>query len=65
MTIHSPKAFRDLLLNNPRTVNFEDSFNIKLNQEAIQLAGENKGGASGELFMFSHDNKLIIKTCTT
>lgn len=62
MTIQAPKLFRDILVNNNRVVNFEESFDLKKNAVAIQQAGENKGGASGELFMFSHDSQLIIKT---
>lgn len=62
MTIQSPMLFRDILVNNQRVVNFNESFDIGKNQVNIQQAGENKGGASGELFMFSHDSQLIIKT---
>lgn len=62
MTIQAPMLFRDILMNNSRVVNFEESFDIQKNQACIQQAGENKGGASGELFMFSHDSQLIIKT---
>lgn len=64
MTIFAPMLFRDILTNNNRVVNFESSFNIHANEANIKEAGENKGGASGELFMFSHDNQLIIKTIT-
>lgn len=64
MTIFAPMLFRDILFNNNRVVNFESSFNIHFNESNIKEAGDNKGGASGELFMFSHDNRLIIKTIT-
>lgn len=64
MTIFAPMLFRDILVNNNRVVNFESSFNIHSNAENLREAGENTGGASGELFMFSHDNQLIIKTIT-
>lgn len=64
MTIQAPMLFRDILTNNNRIINFKESFDIVKNQVNIQQAGENKGGASGELFMFSHDSQLIIKTMT-
>lgn len=64
MTIFAPMLFRDILMHNNRVVNFDNSFSIFFNADNIREAGENKGGASGELFMFSHDNQLIIKTVT-
>lgn len=64
MTIYAPVLFKDILTNSNRVVNFEQSLNIRANAEKIKKAGESKGGASGELFMFSHDNQLIIKTIT-
>jgi hypothetical protein len=39
-----------------------DSFDIHKNEESIQKAGAQQGGASGELFFFSHDKRLIFKT---
>ncbi len=64
ITIYAPILFKDIVVNSTRVVNFELSMNVKTNAEKIKKAGESKGGASGELFMFSHDNQLIIKTIT-
>ena len=64
LTVYAPIIFRDILVNNNKLVNFEKSLDVNMNAETIKKAGENKGGASGELFMFSHDNKLILKTIT-
>jgi hypothetical protein len=64
MTIYAPVLFKDVLVNSTKVVNFEHSLNIRDNAENIKKAGESKGGASGELFMFSHDSQIIIKTIT-
>ena len=64
MTVFAPKLFRDILANNHRVVNFEKSLDISANHEQIKRAGESGGGASGELFLFSHDHQLILKTIT-
>jgi 1-phosphatidylinositol-4-phosphate 5-kinase len=62
--VYAPKVFRDILMNCTKTINFEISLDIHMNKDRIKKAGENAGGASGELFLFSHDNQLIIKTIT-
>lgn len=63
MNIFGPKLFRDILINNNKVVNFEESLAIHSNFERIKKAGES-GGASGEMMMFTHDNQLLIKTIT-
>ena len=40
----------------------ESSFNPTDNVEQIQKAGCNGGGNSGEVFFFSHDNRVMFKT---
>ena len=64
MTVYAPRIFKDILVSNMKVVNFEESLDIACNAENIKKAGEGNGGASGELFMFSHDCRLIIKTIT-
>lgn len=61
-TIYCPAAFRDIIESSFKPVDIRSSLDISLNEEKIRKAGESGGGASGELFMFSHDNQLILKT---
>ena len=61
-TIYSPTLFKEILDSNFRKINIKESLDIFKNEERIKKAGESGGGASGELFMFSHDNLLILKT---
>lgn len=62
MTVYAPMIFSSIMQN--LGVDLGASFDVKSNEERIKKAGENKGGASGELFLFSHDNRLIVKTIT-
>jgi 1-phosphatidylinositol-4-phosphate 5-kinase len=62
MTVYAPMIFASIMQNLP--IDLRSSFDVNNNEERIKKAGENKGGASGELFLFSHDNRLIIKTIT-
>lgn len=64
MTIYAATLFKDIIHNSSRIVNFEQSLQVEANAVNIKNAGESKAGASGELFMFSYDNQLIIKTIT-
>lgn len=63
-TIYSPNHFRDIIDSAWQKVNLRYSLDVNLNEEKIKKAGESGGGASGELFMFTHDSKLILKTAT-
>ena len=59
---HYISLFREILKTSYKTVDIKESMDIHFNQKRIKEAGESRGGASGELFMFSHDNQLILKT---
>ena len=59
LTILCPTIFKAVIGN--RAVDFERSLDPLLNGLAIKKAGEG-GGKSGQLFMFSHDNKIVLKT---
>lgn len=61
-TVYCPALFREVIESHYMTIDIAKSLNIHLNAEKIKKAGESGGGASGELFMFSHDGKLILKT---
>lgn len=61
-TIYCPAAFRDIIESSFKQIDIQGSLDIALNEDKIKKAGESGGGASGELFMFSHDNQLILKT---
>jgi 1-phosphatidylinositol-4-phosphate 5-kinase len=62
--IYFPEVFCSVLTADLKPKDIKDSFNIHYNEENIKKAGESGGGASGELFMFSKDNRLILKTIT-
>ncbi len=64
LTIYAPAIFGSILSSNLRKIDFSQSFNIYENEESIRQAGESGGGASGELFLFTFDSKLIVKTIT-
>lgn len=64
LTIYAPAIFGSILAANPRKIDFSQSFNIYENETNIREAGESGGGASGELFLFTFDNRLIVKTIT-
>jgi hypothetical protein len=61
-TIYSPTLFKEIIDSNFKEINIRESLDIVKNEDKIKKAGESGGGASGELFMFSHDNQLILKT---
>lgn len=61
-TIYSAAVFRQVIDSSFKKINFHESLDIFKNEDRIKKAGESGGGASGELFMFSHDNQLILKT---
>ena len=61
-TLYCPALFREVIDSHYQSLNLTESLCIFLNAEKIKKAGESGGGASGELFMFSHDGKLILKT---
>jgi 1-phosphatidylinositol-4-phosphate 5-kinase len=64
LTIYGGHIFSKIVDTHPTELDFSSSLNLFLNHAQIQKAGESGGGASGEMFMFSHDKKLIIKTIT-
>ena len=46
-----------------KNLNIEKSLDLKKNEKAIRFSSnENDGGKSGELFFFSYDSKLVLKT---
>lgn len=61
-TIYAPGIFKEIVNSAPMKIKIKESLDISKNEENIKKAGESGGGASGELFMFSHDNRLILKT---
>lgn len=61
-TVYCPALFREIIKSHYRPLDLLNSLDIHENAEKIKKAGESGGGASGELFMFSHDGKLILKT---
>ena len=63
-TIYSAALFRQIIGSSYKKIDFKASLDISKNEERIKKAGESGGGASGELFMFTHDNVLILKTAT-
>lgn len=65
LTIYAPKIFSDIMSNHFSEYDIAASLDILKNEEQIRKAGESGGGASGELFMFSSDKRLILKTITT
>lgn len=60
--IYAPALFREVIESRAKKISIKDSLDIFKNEERIRKAGESGGGASGELFMFSHDGQLILKT---
>jgi Phosphatidylinositol-4-phosphate 5-Kinase len=64
VTIYFPGIFNSILPESITPDTFKQAFNLADNEENIKKAGESGGGASGELFMFTHDHKFIIKTIT-
>lgn len=64
LTIYAPKVFSDIVRTHFEPISFAESLDIFKNHKAIVESGESGGGKSGELFMFSHDHKLILKTVT-
>lgn len=64
VAFYAPRLFSKIIDSAITPIDFEDSMGIDKNKEQIRKAGESGGGASGELFMFSADKKLILKTIT-
>jgi len=62
INVYAPGKMREVYHSANLGFDFASSFDLELNREAIEKSGTNKGGASGELFFFSHDNKVIFKT---
>ena len=62
VTFFSCNLFHSIIATSKSTFDFRNSFDIHLNKDKVKKAGVSGGGASGELFMFSHDSKLILKT---
>lgn len=57
--------FRDVfrtLMAQEKNLNLSESLNLERNLEQIKKASGADGGRGGELFFFSFDNKVIIKT---
>ena len=61
-TVYCPAVFREIIETAWQSVDIFQSLDISKNEDKIKKAGESGGGASGELFMFTHDHKLILKT---
>ena len=61
-SIYCPAAFREIIESTFKKIDIKKALDVHLNEEKIKKAGESGGGASGELFMFSHDNQMILKT---
>lgn len=62
MVVYCNTIFKKIIDASPRKVNFWESLNIFKNNQAIRLAGEDKGGASGALQLKTWDDRLILKT---
>jgi Phosphatidylinositol-4-phosphate 5-Kinase len=60
--IYAPALFREVIESRAKKISIKESLDIFKNEDRIRKAGESGGGASGELFMFSHDGQLILKT---
>jgi 1-phosphatidylinositol-4-phosphate 5-kinase len=63
-TIYNAAVFSEVIKAHFNPINIREAMDISKNEERIRKAGESGGGASGELFMFSHDGRLILKTAT-
>ena len=53
---------RDIFRSNSCSENIQDSFDFLKNKDAILKAGEQGGGASGELFFMTYDKNCMFKT---
>lgn len=62
INVYAPGKMREVYESANLGFDFKSSFDLEKNREAIEKSGVNKGGASGELFFYSHDNKVIFKT---
>lgn len=63
-SFHCPLLFHHILKKDAGFVNIEESLDLESNHTAIKNASGSDGGSSGEFFLFSQDNKLVIKTLT-
>jgi Phosphatidylinositol-4-phosphate 5-Kinase len=63
-TIYYPILFKEIIDSSYRKISIKESLDIFKNEDRIRKAGESGGGASGELFMFSHNNRFVLKTAT-
>lgn len=67
-TIYNAPFFAQIIRGSSIEIDFYQSLSLMLNDESIRKTGKGNGkgngGASGELFLFSFDNKLILKTIT-
>jgi hypothetical protein len=62
LTVYNPYIFSKIIQSEEGNISFVESLNITKNHETIVKAGVSKGGKSGEFFLRSFDNKLIIKS---
>ena len=63
MTVYSPKIFEEFIKTDSVKVNIPFSLDLNSNHKRIlKSTGQGDGGAGGEFFYQSFDNKLIIKT---
>ena len=62
--MYAPKLFADVMRNSKRFIDFNKSLKVHDNEDQIVEAGQNGGGASGELFMCTHDKQILVKTIT-
>ena len=63
-TTYAPEIFKKLIEREGKKINFLKSLNMQKNIHQIKKAGQSKGGKSGELFLHTEDNLLILKSIT-
>lgn len=62
MVVYCNTIFKKIIDSSPRKINFWESLNVFKNNQAIRLAGDDKGGASGALQLKTWDDRLILKS---
>ena len=64
ITIYKPFVFQEILNLDKNILDLFSSLDLKKNYEKIKKAGEGDG-KGGEFFLFTHDNRIILKTIST
>ena len=63
MKVYAPNAFHRIFQLDQSLINIEHSLDLNYNRNNIdKVTGKSGGGKSGEFFLFTHDNSLIVKT---